>query len=134
MLKVLNQIEIPPMDNDEMSNYVYDIKISSDSRHQGFIEGTINEFLWFAIVHNDNMEFGINSETLNKGNGKVSRLCIYKDSYDVEGNPYLPSLSIKRLIYANYQREWTILSSSYRKMVQELVRYLERRYSLKIVK
>lgn len=116
-----------------MSNYFYNIKITSDNRHSGYVEGTINEFLWFAIVHNNAMEFGIDSNSLKKGLGKVTRLCIYKDSYDVEGNPFLPSLSIKRLIYANYQHEWTILSTSSRDMVKELIEYLERRYSFRVV-
>ncbi len=69
-----------------------------------------------------------------KGDGKVTRLCLYKDNYDVEGNPYLPSLSIKRMIYANYQHEWSILNHKYRDMVHELVTYLERRYSMHVLR
>ena len=125
---------LSPLGGDFMENYQYNIIITSDNRHQGFVEGTVGEYTWFAIVHDEDMEFGIDSETLSKGFGKVTRLCIYKDSYDVEGNPYLPSLSIKRLIYANYQREWTILNGRYGAMVKELVKYLERRYSFKVIK
>jgi len=117
-----------------MENYKHNIVITTDNRHQGFVEGTIDEYLWFAIVHEESMEFGIDVKSLSKGTGKVTRLCIYKDAYDVEGNPYLPSLSIKRLIYANFQREWTILNSKYKEMVFELVHYLERRYSFKVLK
>lgn len=130
----MKELILSHRDGDFMDCYKYNIKITTDNRHQGFIEGTIDEYSWFAIVHDEPLEFGIDSSTLSKGYGKVTRLCIYKDSYDVEGNPYLPSLSIKRLIYANFQREWTILNGRYRDMVKELVNYLDRRYSFKIVK
>lgn len=117
-----------------MSSYHYNIKITSNQKNQGYIEGTIDDYAWFAILHDEPMEFGISMDSLEKGRGRVSRLCIYKDSSSVEGNPYLPSLSIKRLIFANYQREWSILNSSYRDMVRELVSYLERRSAMKLVR
>lgn len=117
-----------------MIEYHYNIKITSSQKHQGYVEGTIDDYAWFAIVHDDVMDLGIDSTTLLKGQGRVTRLCIYKDSSAVEGNPYLPSLSIKRLIFANYQREWSILNTSYRDMVRELVMYLERRGTMKLIK
>ena len=117
-----------------MNTYHYNIKITSSQKNQGYIEGTIDDYAWFAIIHEDPMESGIDQITLERGIGRVTRLCIFKDSSSVEGNPYLPSLSIKRLIFANYQREWSILNSSYRDMVKELISYLERRGMLKVVK
>lgn len=117
-----------------MNTYHYNIKITSSQKNQGYIEGTIDDYAWFAIIHEEPIESGIDQITLERGMGRVTRLCIFKDSSSVEGNPYLPSLSIKRLIFANYQREWSILNSSYRDMVKELIAYLDRRGMLKVVK
>ena len=117
-----------------MNEYHYNIKITSSQKNQGYVEGTIDDYAWFAIVHEEPMETGIDIGTLDRGTGRVTRLCIFKDSSAVEGNPYLPSLSIKRLIFANYQREWSILNSSYKEMVKELIAYLERRGTMKVVK
>jgi hypothetical protein len=114
--------------------YKYKIEILNTTKNQGFVEGAIDDFSWFAIVQEEPVEFGIDPHTLSKGAGKVTRLCLYKDNYDVEGNPYLPSLSIKRMIYANYQHEWSILNHKYRDMVYELVTYLERRYSMHVLR
>ncbi len=117
-----------------MSTYHYNIKITSSQKNQGYIEGTIDDYAWFAILHDEPIESGIAADSLERGIGRVTRLCIFKDSSAVEGNPYLPSLSIKRLIFANYQREWSILNTSYREMVKELVNYLERRSTMKLVR
>ncbi len=117
-----------------MNTYYYNIKITSSQKNQGYVEGTIDDYAWFAILHEEPMETGINQNTLERGVGRVTRLCIFKDSSSVEGNPYLPSLSIKRLIFANYQHEWSILNSSYKEMVRELIAYLERRGTLKVLK
>ncbi len=114
-------------------SYKYEIHILNATKNQGYVEGTIDEFSWFAIVQEDPVPFGIDSVTLTKGRGKITRLCLYKDSTDVEGNPFLPSLSIKRMIYANFQHEWSILNHKYRDMVKELVIYLERRYAMHVV-
>lgn len=114
--------------------YKYKIEILSMTKSQGFIEGSIDDFSWFAIVQEEPVPFGIDPESLVKGRGKVTRLCLYKDNYDIEGNPYLPSLSIKRMIYANFQHEWSILNHKYRDMVMELVTYLERRYSMHVLR
>lgn len=117
-----------------MFSYAHSIKILTANKLQGYVEGNIDDYSWFAIVNDDKMEFGIDTNTFQKGYGRVTRLCIYKDSYDVEGNPYLPSLSIKRVIYANYQHEWTILNYKYYDIVKELVTYLDMRYSMRLVK
>lgn len=117
-----------------MNTYHYNIKITSNQKSQGYIEGTIDDYAWFAILQDEPTETGIRVDSLEKGKGRVTRLCIFKDSSAVEGNPYLPSLSIKRLIFANYQREWSILNASYKDMVRELVAYLERRSTMKVVR
>lgn len=117
-----------------MSNYNYNIKVDRSSSKHGYIKGEIDNFAWFALVHKDEVEHGINPEDLSKGTGRISRLCLYKDQTDFLGNPYMPSLSVKRYIYANYQRDWSVLNKNYYDMVRELITYLERRYSLKAIK
>jgi hypothetical protein len=102
------------------------IKVCSSKNRYGYIKGEIDNFSWFALVHKEEVDYGINPYDLGEGSGKVSRLCVYKD---------IPMVNYtKRLIYANYKRQWDILNSSYEDMVKELVEYLERRYSIRAVK
>ncbi len=101
------------------------IKCSAKSRY-GFIKGKIDSFDWFALVHREDVEFGINAESLKMGEGRVSRLCLYKD---IPMSDYT-----KRLIYANYKRGWDVFNKNYEKMILDLVGYLDRIYSIKAVK
>lgn len=117
-----------------MSSYEHHIKVINDHRHRGYLEGEIDGMLWFAIVHEVPVETGIDPKTMKRGMGRVTRLCIYQDSSSVDGNPYLPSMSIKRIVYVNYQREWSIFHYDYKSMAQELVEYLERRCCMHILK
>ncbi len=106
---------------------MFNIKISYGNKSRyGYIQGEIDAFSWFALVHRENVEHGINPENLEAGRGRVSRLCLYKD---IEMSNYT-----KRLIYANYKREWDVFNRSYEKMISDLVRYLDRIYSIKAVK
>ncbi len=114
--------------------YNYDIKIDKNCNKYGFIKGNIDNYAWFALVHKEEMEYGINPNDLSKGYGRITRLCIYKDQTDFSGNPYLPSMNVKRYIFANYHRDWSVLNRNYYDMVKELITYLERRYSLKVIK
>lgn len=114
----------------------YNIKID-DGKYKykyGYIRGKIDNFYWYALVHRSEMDYGINPMDLQSGYGRVSRLCIYKEVIEQGGNPYSPSCDIKRYIYVNYKREWEILNSNYVEMTKQLVNYLDRRYSLKLVK
>ncbi|HZJ76337.1 MAG TPA: hypothetical protein VFC70_01385, partial [Oscillospiraceae bacterium] len=106
---------------------MFNIKVNYNTKSRyGYIKGEIENFAWFALVHKEDVEFGINAENLEMGEGRVSRLCLYKD---------IPmSNYTKRLIYANYRRGWDVLNKSYRKMVLDLVKYLDRIYSIKAVK
>jgi len=117
-----------------MSNYNYDIKVDRSCNKYGYIRGEIDNYAWFALVHKDAVESGINPDDLSKGMGRITRLCLYKDQTNFLGNPYMPSLSVKRYIYANYQRDWSVLNKNYYDMVKDLITYLERRYSLKLIK
>lgn len=117
-----------------METYEHNIKVINDHRHRGYLEGEIDGMLWFAIVHEEPVETGIDPETMKRGMGRVTRLCIYQDSSSVDGNPYLPSMSIKRIVYVNYQREWSIFHYDFRSMTRELVKYLERRCCMHLLK
>lgn len=112
----------------------YNIKIDDGKYKYGYIKGTIDNYYWYALVHKEKTDYGINPLDLQTGQGRVSRLCLYKEFCDQGGNPYLPTSSIRRYIYANYRREWDVLNYNHEEMVRQLVSYLERRYSLKLVK
>ncbi len=102
------------------------IRICNSKSRYGYICGEIDNFYWYALVHKDNVKFGINPRDLNAGNGRVSRLCIYKD---VPMSNYT-----KRLIYANYKRQWEVFNRGYEEMIRILVEYLDRRYSIRLVR
>ena len=98
---------------------MFNIKINYNTKSRyGYIKGEIDSFTWFALVHKEDVEFGINAENLRTGKGRVSRLCLYKDIS-------MPNYT-KRLIYANYRRGWDVFNKSYEKMVSDLVGYLDR--------
>ncbi|RKD31816.1 hypothetical protein BET03_12005 [Thermohalobacter berrensis] len=106
----------------------------SRKNRYGYIKGEINDYSWFALVHRKDVEYGIDPKTLKKGNGKITRLCVYKDiPISLENNVKYDGV-IKRYIFANYKREWDVLSPDHKYIVKNLVEYLERRYSIKLVK
>lgn len=111
----------------------YHVKINEEKYKYGYVRGTVNDFCWYALVHKEQIDHGINPENLEKGQGRISRLCIYKDVVEPLGNPYLPASRIRRYIYANYKRDWDVLSSSHIDMIKYLVNYLERRYSFRLI-
>lgn len=106
---------------------MFNIKIHYGAKSRyGYIKGEIDNFSWFALVHREDVEFGIDPENLQGGKGRVSRLCLYKD---------IPmSNYTKRLIYANYKRGWDVFNKSYESMIIDLVGYLDRIYSIRAVK
>lgn len=112
----------------------FDIKIEEGKYRYGYIKGKIDNFHWYALIHKDELDFGINPSNLQTGCGRISRLCVYKETTEQGGNPFLPTSSVKRYIYANYKREWDVLNGNHEKMVSELVNYLDRRYSFKLIK
>lgn len=112
----------------------YNIKIDNGTYKNGYIKGRIGNFYWYALVHRDKVDYGIDPINLKSGQGRLSRLCIYKEIVEKGGNPYFPSYDIKRYIYVDYKRGWDVLNSNYVEMTKQLVQYLDRRYSLKLVK
>lgn len=112
----------------------YNIKINDGKHKYGYIRGKVDNFYWYALVHRELSETGINPVNLKSGQGRVTRLCLYKEVVEQGGNPFSPTSSIRRFIYANYKRDWDVLNSDHVEMVKQLITYLERRYSLKLVK
>jgi hypothetical protein len=110
-----------------------EIKIENKKTRYGFIKGIIGDYSWFALVHRENVDYGINPRTLMKGNGKIVRLCIYKEEPFMM-NTKEDEILIRRYIYADYKREWDVLSSTHIHIVKRLVDYLERRYNIKLIK
>ena len=102
------------------------IKICNSKNRYGYIQGEIEDFYWYALVHRNEVEHGINPDNLDAGNGRVSRLCIYKD---------IPMTNYtKRLIYANYKRHWEVFNTRHEEIIRVLVEYLDKRYSIRLVK
>lgn len=86
---------------------------------KGLIEGKIRHCRWTATVQPKATDCCISPHTLIKGKGRVSQLCIYA------GN--------NKDAVAEFSKKWIRLQYNYIDMVEELVDYLERRYSLKII-
>lgn len=116
-----------------MNKYKYNICVNHSNKHYGYIEGYIGDVYWYAMVHDHEVKNAIDPVTLESGYGKITKLCLYKDNTSFEGNPYLPSMTVRRQIYVNYQEEWQVLNAAYMDMVKELILYLDRRFSLRIV-
>lgn len=107
-----------------MREIKYNIKVYRHSKHNNFFEGIIDDYKWFAIVKDTKVRGGLDVNKLEARSGKIIRLCIYNDDRDVEGNPFLPSVTIKRTIYANFVKGWKVFNLSYSDMVSDLAHYL----------
>ena len=112
----------------------YDIKIDEGCRRTGMVEGTVSHYEFYAKVHHEPVPEGIDTHTMQKGEGQITQLCIYRDEADNTGDPFLPTMSIRRHIYINYEKEWKIYNFTFQNMVSELVHYLERRGLIDIVR
>ncbi len=117
-----------------MSDTIHDIQLERNSKSYGFLKGSIDDYLWFALVHKDSVDYGIDPATLNKGMGRITRLCIFREERQFDGNPFMPSMTVKRTVYVNFHRDWTVMNPQYRPLVDALIKYLERRYSFHIVR
>jgi hypothetical protein len=116
-----------------MREIKHNIKVYRHSRHNNFFEGTIDEYKWFAIVKDVKVDGGLDIEILESSYGKIVRLCIYTDTRDIEGNPFLPSVTIKRTIYVNFVKGWKVFNLSFSDMVSDLSYYLSNVKTLHIV-
>ncbi len=110
------------------------ISIRAENYRKGLIYGEINDMEWFALVHKEQNTFGINPGNLRVGQGRVMKLCVFKDSIDKEGNPNKLIFKTSRSIYAEYDKKWEVLNVKYYDVIFNLVNYLEKRYSFRIIK
>lgn len=110
------------------------IEIENKKTRYGFIRGKIGNYNWFALVQKEDVDYAINPNTLEKGKGKIVRLCIYKDILINDNIKKDGNITFRRLIYASYKRDWEVLSKEHNEIVKKLVDYLNRRYSLRLVK
>jgi hypothetical protein len=111
-----------------------EIKVEDINKRYGFLQGTINQYLFYAEVMKQPVEGGIDIMSMQKGLGNITKLCIYEDEMDNGGDPFLPTISIKRHIYVNYEREWKVYNFTFQSLVFELVHYLDRRCRMNIVR
>ncbi|OPL08982.1 MAG: hypothetical protein AVO33_08720 [delta proteobacterium ML8_F1] len=111
-----------------------DIKIENMNKRYGFLQGTVNQYLFYAEVMKVPVAGGIDLLSMQKGQGHITKLCIYDDEVDSGGDPFLPTMSIKRHIYVNYEGEWKVYNFTFQSLVFELVHYLDRRCHMTIVR
>lgn len=116
-----------------MKRYKYNINVNRSNKQYGYIEGHVGDISWYAMVNDHDVNKGIDPVTLDKGVGKVTKLCLYKDITSFEGDPFLPSMTVRRQVFINYQEEWQVLNATYLDMAKELIEYLDRRFSLHLV-
>ncbi|MBN2260350.1 MAG: hypothetical protein JW702_07380 [Clostridiales bacterium] len=112
----------------------YDIKIEQPNKRFGFIEGSISHYSFYAEIQKETVADGLDLSTLQKGEGKITKLCIFKDEIENSGNPFLPTMSIKRHIYINFENEWKVYNFTFYNIMFELVQYLDRRCQMSIVR
>ena len=112
----------------------YDIKMDEGCKRCGFIEGQISHYEFYAEILPDVVSDAIDQRTMQKGEGTITQLCIYRDETDESGDPFLPTMSIRRHIYIQYDRDWKIYNFTFQNMVKELVNYLIRRSRMQIVR
>ncbi|MTI65119.1 MAG: hypothetical protein FH753_00765 [Firmicutes bacterium] len=108
----------------------FNIKIEGKNKYTryGYIKGEIGKYKWYALVHKESLNNGIDPNTLEKGKGKITRLCVYKD-VNINSDTH-----IKRYIFANYKRGWDVLSKNHKELIIQLVEYLDRRYNIVVIK
>ncbi len=110
------------------------ISIKAENYRKGLIYGEINDMEWFALVHKDQNVNGINPESLRSGQGRVMKLCVFKDSIEEEGDPKKLIFKTSRYIFAEYDKRWEVFNAKYYDIIFDLVNYLEKRYSFRIIK
>jgi hypothetical protein len=107
---------------------------NNHNKNHGVMEGTIDDVLWSAEVHVNEMDKGLELRGLRCGRGHITKLFIYQIEEGIGGNPNLPSMSTKRITYVNYNLGWVILNRHYEEMTKELVAYIERRLKICLIR
>lgn len=115
-------------------DYKHDIHVDKKQKSYGYLTGHIDGLNWYALLHKEEVPYGVNPITLKRGLGRVTRLYLYEEKSTFEGNPFAPSMSLKRTIHAEFEDGWKILNPAYMSYIEELILFVERRYSFKIIK
>jgi len=116
-------------------DYMYSkIEVDYNRARFGYLYGRIENYKWFALVQDSEVSYGINLKTLDAGMGRVVRLCIYKESYINNNQDKRWGKVFKNLVIADYKRRWETINLEHKDIIERLVNYLDRRYSLIIVK
>lgn len=79
------------------------ITVESKNNQYGIIYGRIDDYNWYALVQKEKVSYGINPVTLEKGDGKVSRLFVYKKFSSKIPNDFIKS------VVADYRHKWNWL-------------------------
>lgn len=111
----------------------YNITIIGEHYKKGLVYGKVNDMEWFAQVNKVESENGINPDCLKSNQGRVMKLCVYKDIIEEEGDPFKLVFKTSRYIYAEYDCKWEVFNMKYYSLIYNLVNYLEKRYSLKVI-
>lgn len=117
-----------------MYQYKHDIHVDRKQKSYGYLTGHIDNLSWYALLHKEEVSRGIDINTLKRGYGRITRLYLYEESSTFEGNPFAPSMSLKRTIHAEFEDGWKILNPAYLTFIEELVSFIDRRYSFKVLK
>ncbi len=114
--------------------YKHEIHVDRKQKSYGYLTGHIDQLSWYALLHKEEVPHGIDPETFKRGYGRITRLYLYEEKSSFEGNPFAPSMSLKRTIHAEFDDGWKILNPAYMSYVEELITFVDRRYSFKIIK
>lgn len=114
--------------------YHFEIQVDKKQKSYGYLTGQIGDLSWYVLLHKDEVVYGINPTTLKMGMGRITRLYLYEEHSTFEGNPFSPSMATRRTIHAEFEDGWKILNPTYMRYIEDLVHFIDRRYSFRIVK
>ena len=113
-----------------MDQYVHRIVLDKGNTGHAYVSGTIDELSFYVVVHKIITKKALSFNHLDLGEGNIERLLLYSEDTDFEGNPYTPSMTIKRNVYAEFHEGWLIFNPAYTSYVTDLVHYFKQRCSI----
>lgn len=96
-----------------------------------YVSGMIDELSFYIVQHKAVFKTALSFRTHDLGEGTIERLMLYTESTDFEGNPFTPSMTIKRNVYAEFFEGWIIFNPAYESYVQDLMHYIQMRSGFK---
>lgn len=113
-----------------MNSYSHHIVLDKGNTGHAYLSGMIDDLSFYVVVHKEPIANALDFDTIDRGEGYIERLLIYSEDTDFEGNPYTPSMTIKRNVYAEFHEGWIIYNPHYESYVQDLVRYFKIRCTI----